>query len=54
MTLNKSGQYEIKMPNGVSQLVSNITSEDQLKTILAQRKASDTAAQNRLTISVNV
>ena len=36
MTLNKSGQYEIKMPNGVSELVSNITSEDQLKNILAQ------------------
>jgi hypothetical protein len=50
MTLNKSGQYEIKMPNGVSELVSNITSEDQLKNILAQRKASDTAAQNRLTL----
>jgi hypothetical protein len=50
MTLNKSGQYEIKMPNGVSQLVSNITSEDQLKSILAQRKASETAAQNRLTL----
>jgi hypothetical protein len=50
MTLNKSGQYEIKMTNGVSQLVSNITSEDQLKNILAQRKASDTAAQNRLTL----
>ncbi len=50
MTLNKDGQYEIKMPNGVSQLVSNITSEDQLKTILAQRKASETAAQNRLTL----
>jgi len=50
MTLNKGGQYEIKMPNGVSELVSNITSEDQLKNILAQRKASDTAAQNRLTL----
>jgi len=50
MTLNKNGQYEIKMPNGVSELVSNITNEDQLKNILAQRKASDTAAQNRLTL----
>lgn len=50
MTLNKNGQYEIKMPNGVSELVSNITSEDQLKNILAQRKASETAAQNRLTL----
>ena len=50
MTLNKSGQYEIKMPNGVSELVSNITSEDQLKNILSQRKASETAAQNRLTL----
>lgn len=50
MTLNKSGQYEIKMPNGVSELVSSITSEDQLKNILAQRKASDTAAENRLTL----
>ena len=50
MTLNKNGQYEIKMPNGVSELVSNITNEDQLKNILAQRKASDSAAQNRLTL----
>lgn len=50
MTLNKSGQYEIKMPNGVSELVSSITSEDQLKNILAQRRASDTAAENRLTL----
>ena len=38
------------MPNGVSELVSNITSEDQLKNILSQRKASETAAQNRLTL----
>jgi hypothetical protein len=50
MTLNKSGQYEIKMPNGVSKLVSNITSEDQLKGILAQRKANENAAQARLTL----
>lgn len=50
MTLNKDGQYEIKMPNGVSQLVSTITSEDQLKNILSSRKASEDAAQNRLTL----
>jgi hypothetical protein len=50
MTLNKDGQYEIKMPNGVSELVSNITSEDQLKNILSQRKASEDAAQSRLTL----
>ena len=50
MTLNKDGQYEIKMPNGVSELVSNITGEDQLKNILSQRKASEDAAQSRLTL----
>jgi hypothetical protein len=50
MTLNKDGQYEIKMPNGVSKLVSSITGEDQLKGILAQRQASQTAAENRLTL----
>jgi hypothetical protein len=50
MTLNKSGQYEIKMPNGVSKLVNDITSEDQLKGILAQRKANENAAQARLTL----
>jgi hypothetical protein len=50
MTINKNGQYEIKMPNGVSQLVSSITSQDQLKNILSQRKASETAAEARLTL----
>lgn len=50
MTINKSGQYEIKMPNGVSKLVSSITSKDQLQTILNQRKANDEAAKQRLTL----
>ncbi len=51
MTLNKDGQYEIKMPNGVQKLVSNITSQDQLTGILAQRKANEQAAQQRLNLS---
>jgi hypothetical protein len=50
MTINKSGQYEIKMPNGISKLVSSITSKDQLQTILNQRKANDEAAKQRLTL----
>jgi len=50
MTVNDKGQYEIKMANGVSQLVSNITSQDQLKQILAQRTANDEAAKQRLTL----
>ena len=50
MTINKNGQYEIKMPNGVNQLVSNITSQDQLKGILAQRVANEEAAKQRLTL----
>jgi hypothetical protein len=50
MTINSKGQYEIKMPNGVSQLVSNITSQDQLKGILAQRVANEEAAKQRLTL----
>jgi hypothetical protein len=50
MTINKKGQYEIKMPNGVSELVSNITSQDQLKNILSQRKANEDAAKQRLTL----
>ena len=50
MTVNKSGQYEIKMPNGLSQLVSTITSKDQLQNILTQRKANEDAARQRLTL----
>jgi hypothetical protein len=50
MTINSKGQYEIKMPNGVSQLVSNITSQDQLKGVLAQRVANEEAAKQRLTL----
>jgi hypothetical protein len=50
MTLNENGEYQIKMPNGVNQLLSTITSEDQLKSVLAQRKASEDAAQSRLTL----
>ena len=38
------------MPNGVNQLVSNITSQDQLKGILAQRVANEEAAKQRLTL----
>lgn len=51
MTMNKSGAYEIKMPNGVKKLVSNITGEDQLKNILSARKANESAAQQRLNLS---
>jgi len=51
ITMNKNGQYEIKMANGVNQLLSTITSEDQLKGILAQRKANENAAQQRLNLS---
>ena len=51
ITMNKGGKYEIKMPNGVSKLVSNITSEDQLKNILSTRKANESAAQERLNLS---
>jgi len=50
MTINKSGQYEIKMPNGISKLVSNITSQDELKSILANRVANEEAAKQRLTL----
>lgn len=50
MTLGKNG-YEIKMPNGVSKLVSTITSEDQLKNILSARQANENAAQERLNLS---
>jgi hypothetical protein len=50
MTVNKSGQYEIKMPDGISKLVSNITSQDELKGILANRVANEEAAKQRLTL----
>lgn len=50
MTVNDKGQYEIKMANGVSQLVSNITSQDQLRQILSQRTANEEAAKQRLTL----
>jgi hypothetical protein len=50
MTLGKNG-YEIKMPNGISKLVSTITSEDQLKNILSARQANENAAQERLNLS---
>lgn len=50
MTINSKGQYEIKMPDGISKLVSNITSQDELKGILANRAANDEAAKQRLTL----
>jgi len=51
MTLNKNGEYEITMGDGTKKLLNQITSSDQLKTILDQRAANDKAAQERLTLS---
>jgi len=51
ITMNKGGKYEIKMPNGVSKLVSSITNEDQLQNILSARRANENAAQERLNLS---
>jgi hypothetical protein len=50
MTINEKGGYEIRMSDGTTKLLENITDSNQLKSIIDTRKANDKAAIQRLNL----
>jgi hypothetical protein len=47
MQLNKQGKYEIRMSDGTTKLLENITDKNQLKAVLDERKKNEDAARQR-------
>jgi hypothetical protein len=47
ITLNKDNRYEIRMSDGTTKLLENITDKNQLKAVLDERKKNEDAARQR-------